>query len=104
MQRVTFPVRRKADEVHIAADRLTWNRIASTLHEQAPNEGCTFVLTRPSVGCLRTTVILKEPIWPGPKDLIATPGGLEISSDYISKAIDAAIDAGSLVGLALIHT
>src|SRR5216683_6843898 len=101
MKRVTLPSGRLANEVHIAAERATWHQIASKLHEHAPNEGCTFVLTRPSVGSSRTTVIVKEPIWPGPEEVIASPNGLEISADYITRALDAAICAGPLVGLAL---
>jgi molybdopterin-synthase adenylyltransferase len=99
-----MPVGRVADEVHIAAERATWDQITIKLRERAPDEGCTFVLTRPSVGNSRMTVIVKEPIWPGPEDVIASPDGLEISADYISRALDAAIDAGPLVGLALFHT
>jgi hypothetical protein len=35
---------------------------------------------------------------------VATPHALEISADYISRALDIAIDAGPMVGLCLVHT
>ena len=91
-------------EVHIGVDRDTWKEIATKLRAQAPNEGCTFVLTRPSRGVRRTSVLLREILWPKPGDVVATPQMLEISADYISRAMDAAIDAGPMVGLCLIHT
>ena len=48
------------DEVHLAADRRIWQQINDGLLAQAPNEACVFVLTRPSRGVIRTTVILGE--------------------------------------------
>ena len=66
--------------------------------------GCSFALTRPSVGASRTTVIVREVIWPRAGEVVATPHALEISADYISRALDIAIDAGPMVGLSLVHT
>ena len=51
-----------------------------------------------------TTVLLNHPIWPEPGEVEASPESLELSSNYISRAIDAAINAGPLTGLALVHT
>lgn len=53
---------------------------------------------------MRTTAILREPIWPQPGDVRATPYSLEIHADYISRAMDAAVDSGELTGLCLVHT
>lgn len=55
-----------SDEVHLAADRRIWQQINNGLSAQAPNEACVFVLTRPSIGVTRTTVILGEILWPEP--------------------------------------
>lgn len=104
MERVTLPAGYRAEEVHLAAEHKIWHELVSRLHAQAPNEGCTFVLTRPSTGSVRATVILNQPIWPKIGEVVAKPAGLDISSDYVSRAIDAAIDAGPLVGIALVHT
>lgn len=101
---ISLPSGRRADEIHIAMDRETWEEILSKLHAQAPAEACTFALTRPSVGVLRTTALLREVIWPHAGEVVATPQALEISADYISRAIDIAIDAGPMVGLCLVHT
>jgi len=99
-----LPLGRCADQVHIAADRETWQEIVFKLNAQAPAEACTFALTRPSVGVSRTTVIVREAIWPRAGEVLATPQKLEISADYISRALDTAIDAGPMVGLCLVHT
>jgi hypothetical protein len=104
MKSISLPSGRRADEVHLAADRETWQEIVTKLNAQAPAEGCTFVLARPSVGVLRTTVIIREVIWPRPGEVVATPHSLEISADFISRALDVAIDAGPMVGLCLVHT
>ncbi len=104
MKSVVLPSSRRADEVNIAADRQSWERLARKLLEQEPNEGCTFVLTRPSVGVVRTSVVLGEVVWPSAGEVVATPHALEISADYISRALDIAIDAGPKVGLCLVHT
>lgn len=104
MKKDTLPSGRRADEVHFAADRETWHEIVGKLSTQAPAEGCTFALARSSVGELRTTVIVRELIWPRADEVMASPQALEISADYISRALDAAIDAGPMVGLCLIHT
>ena len=62
------------------------------------------MLTRPSLGLTRNTVILREVIWPEPGEVTPSPQGLEISANYISRALNAAIEAGPLVGVCLIHT
>jgi hypothetical protein len=93
-----------ADEVHIASSRATWQEITARLKAQAPSEACTFVLTRPSRGVLRATVLLREILWPLPGEVLATPHRLEISADYISRVLDSAIDAGPMVGVCLVHT
>jgi hypothetical protein len=91
-------------EIHIVCESSIWDEINRRLRSLAPNEACVFVATRPSRGCRRTTVLLKETIWPQPGDLQATPQSLEISSNYITRALDTAIDLGPEVGLALVHT
>jgi hypothetical protein len=92
------------DEVHLASDRRTWQQINDGLFAQAPNEACVFVLTRPSRGVIRTTVILGEILWPVHGEVKSTPRRLEISSDYISRVLDSATDAGPSVGICLVHT
>jgi hypothetical protein len=104
MKETPLRLARRADEVHIAADRGTWREIASRLSAQAPSEACAFVMTRPSIGALRATVIIRDVIWPRVGEVVATPRALEISADYISRALDVAIDAGPMVGLCLVHT
>lgn len=101
---VTLPLAHLSDEVHIAVETDTWQEVAAKLKADAPNEACCFLLTRPSRGTIRTTVIIRELIWPKPGEVVATPGSLELSADYISRAIDTAIDAGPMVGLCLVHT
>ena len=49
-------------------------------------------------------MIIREVIWPRAGEVVATPHALEISADYISRALDVAIDAGPMVGLCLVHT
>lgn len=100
----SLPVSHLSDEIHIASDTSSWEEVKSKLAAEAPNEGCCFLLTRPSRGVARTTVILREIIWPKPSEVVGTPRGLEISADYISRVMDAAIDAGPMVGLCLVHT
>jgi hypothetical protein len=85
-------------------DRETWDEIVNRLSAQAPDEACTFALTRPSIGGLRTTAIAREAIWPLPGEVVATPRALEISADYVSRALDIAIETGPMVGLCLVHT
>jgi hypothetical protein len=99
-----LPTARLSREVHLAAERSTWEELTTKLRADAPKEACAFVLTRPSRGKERTTVLLREIIWPRPGEVTATEETLEISADYISRALDAAIDAGPLVGLCLVHT
>jgi len=101
---MVLPAGHLADEVHIAAPRTTWLGIVSRLQAQAPDEACTFVLIRPSRGFHRTSVILGEVLWPVPGEVVATPERLEISADYITRVLEAAIDAGPLVGVCLVHT
>jgi hypothetical protein len=102
--RVVLPSAHRADEVHLAVERTIWTELFTRLNADAPNEACTFVLARPSIGILRTTVILGTIIWPLEGEVEATPDKLEISADYISRALDVAADAGPLVGLCLVHT
>lgn len=102
--RVALPSVHRAEEVHLAVERIVWAELSSRLMADAPNEACAFVLARPSVGILRTTVILGAIIWPREGDVEATRQRLEISADYITRAMDAAADAGPLVGLCLVHT
>lgn len=52
----------------------------------------------------RTSVLLREVIWPLAGELVCTPFNLEISADFLSRAIDAAVEAGPMVGLCLVHT
>jgi hypothetical protein len=104
VDRNPLPLRQRADEIHLAINRKTWEEIVRKLSAQAPDEGCVYALTRPSVGLLRTTVIIRELIWPLPGEVVASSQSLEISADYTSRALDAAIDAGPMVGLCLIHT
>ncbi len=104
MNKGALPSGQRTEEVHIAVGRETWQEIVGKLSAQAPAEGCGFALTRPSIGVLRTTVIVRELIWPRAGEVVASPQALEISADYISRALDVAIDAGPMVGLCLIHT
>ena len=103
-QSCALPSAHRADEVHLAVERTVWTELFTRLNTDAPNEACAFVLTRSSVGILRTTVILGAIIWPGEGEVEATPERLEISADFISRALDIAADAGPLVGLCLVHT
>jgi hypothetical protein len=91
-------------EIHIACQSAVWDEINRRLSSSSPNETSVFVASRPSRGVRRMTVLLNEPIWPRPGEIHATPQALEISSDYITRALDAVIDLGAEVGLALIHT
>src|SRR4051812_45858136 len=93
-----------SDEVQFACETTNWRELRDRLRADAPNEACAFVLTRPSRGWRRTTCLLGEVLWPFPGEVTATPYSLEISADYISRAIDAAIDAGELVGVTLVHS
>jgi len=93
-----------ADEAYIACEADNWRLLAERLRADNPNEACAFVLARPSRGVVRTTLILKEVIWPEDGEVDATPYSLEISADYISRAMDTAINAGELTGVVLIHT
>src|SRR5580658_5640472 len=102
--RVVLPSAHRADEAHLAVERTIWTELFTRLNAEAPNEACTFVLARPSIGILRTTVILGAIIWPHDGEVEATPDKLEISADYISRALDVAADAGPLVSLCLVHT
>jgi hypothetical protein len=102
--RVVLPSLHRAEEVHLAVERTVWAELSGRLMADAPNEACAFVLARPSVGILRTTVILGAIVWPREGDVEATPQRLEISADYITRAMDAAADAGPRVGLCLVHT
>lgn len=102
--RVSLPKAELSQEVHIAVDAANWGDLQGKLWAQAPHEACCFVLTRPSRGKVRTTVLLREILWPQPGDVIATPSRLEISANYLSRVMDAAVDAGPMVGLCLVHT
>src|SRR5713101_2009690 len=88
-----------ADEIHLAVDAETWREVTTKLRAEAPNEACCFLLTRPSRGVARTTVLMREIFWPRPGEVVAEPGSLELSADYISRVMDAAVDAGPMVGL-----
>lgn len=91
-------------EVHLAFPGAVWGELTAVLKDQSPNEACAFVLTRPSRGIERFTVLGREIIWPLAGEVIATPHSLEISANYISRVLDAAIDAGPMTGVLLIHT
>ena len=99
-----LPLGKRAGRANVACPRQIWDAINAQLKAQAPNEACSFALTWPSVGKERVTAIIGQPIWPLAGDVQATPYKLEIAADYISRALDAAIDAGPHCGLALIHT
>jgi hypothetical protein len=101
---VSLPERKFAAECHIACEAQTWREIENRLKASSPNEACVFVLTEPSRGETRTTVLLRKPIWPQLGEVVATPYSLEISADYIARATDGAIDEGENTGIALIHT
>ena len=107
MQKYFEPIRLPeavlSGEIHIACEAKQWQKIETRLRQEAPNEACVFALTRPSRGRCRTTIILREAIWPRPGEVKATPHCLEISADYISRALDIAIDAGELTGITLVH-
>src|SRR5438309_11801098 len=94
VENATFALGHLADEVHIATDRKTWQDIITGVNAHAPDEACTFVLARPSRGIRRTTLLLREVLWPMAGEVVATTQKLEVSADYISRALDAAIDAG----------
>src|SRR5215469_1930099 len=102
--RISLPAAELSQEVHIAIGANTWRELQATLWAKGPHEACCFLLTRPSRGMVRTTVLLREVLWPEPGEVIATPRRLEISANYLSRAMDAAIDAGPMVGLCLVHT
>ena len=101
---IGFPLGQLADEVHVATTRKIWREITHGLQAQAPNEACTFVLVRPSRGRRRVSVILGEILWPTPGEVEATPERLEVSADYVTRALEAAIDSGPMVGVCLVHT
>jgi hypothetical protein len=100
----SLPLGHLADEVHIAAERKTWERILSSLNAEAPDEACAFLLVRPSRGVRRTTLLVGEVLLPAPGEVDATPQNLELTAGFITRAMDAAIDAGPMVGVCLIHT
>jgi hypothetical protein len=102
--KMALPLGHLAEEVHIAATRTVWRKIAERLQAEAPNEACSFVLVRPSRGRRRVTAILGEILWPRPGEVVATPERLELSADYITRALEAAIDAGPMAGVCLVHT
>jgi molybdopterin-synthase adenylyltransferase len=102
--RQKLPAGELSKEVHLGCEANRWYGIEDRLKRDAPNEACVFALARPSRGSIRTTIILGEPIWPLAGEVKATPYSLEISADYISRSTDAAIDAGGLTGIVLIHT
>lgn len=103
-QQNTLPAGALSEEVNFACEASRWAEIEGRLRRDAPNEACVFVLTKPSCGMRRTTCLVGEALWPAPDEVIATPYNLEISAAYISRVMDAAVDAGELTGLALIHT
>jgi molybdopterin-synthase adenylyltransferase len=103
-KKTKLPYVKLATEAHVACRSKTWRELDTRLKSEAPNEGCTFALTWPSIGQTRATTLLGELLWPQPGEVTATPHSLEISSDYISRVLDAAIDAGPLCGIALVHT
>ena len=99
-----LPIALLADEAQIAVESQRWKEIEERLRAAAPDEACAFVLARPSRGSRRVTCLLHEPIWPGLGEVSSSPHRLEISADYISRAMDAAVEAGERVGLVLVHT
>jgi hypothetical protein len=104
MNSIKLPLGVLSEEVNFACEAKIWKEMEERLRHTAPSEACVFVLTRPSRGNSRTTIILREIIWPRAGEVIATPHCLEISADYISRALDAAVDAGELTGIVLVHT
>lgn len=98
------PSAKAANEVHLAVDAATWTGVEARLRTDAPNEACCLIVTYPSTGNKRLTILLKTPIWPEPGEVDATPYSLELSADYVTRALDAAADAGPLAGLCLVHT
>jgi len=103
-EKVVLPAAHRAEEIHLAMQRAVWSDLVVGLNAAAPNEACAFVLTRPSIGIVRHTAILGEIVWPREGEVEATPGKLEISADYISRALDVAAEAGPRVGLCLVHS
>lgn len=91
-------------EINFACESAVWREINERLRREAPNEACVFALSRPSHGHRRTTVIVRDLLWPLEGEVVATPYSLEISPDYITRALDAAIDAGDMAGVVMIHT
>ncbi len=91
-------------QLHIACEAETWNEMERRLRSEFPKEACCFVITRRSKGIRRLSVLLRELMWPEPGDVTATKYSLEISANYISRALDALNDAGPFAGIALIHT
>ena len=91
MTATSIPEGRLAQELHLACEASRWREIENRLRGDAPNESCVFVLTEQSRGDMRTTLILREAIWPRPGEVKATPYRLEISADYISRAMDSAV-------------
>lgn len=104
LDNIEMPDSVRASEVHVAVPAATWAVLKAGLAADPPNEACVFVFTRPSIGIHRTTILLGEMVWPRKGEVVATPYALEISADYISRALDAAIEAGPAVGLCLVHT
>ena len=99
-----LPLKKLTGEINFACESGLWRELNERLKGDAPNEACVFALSRPSRGFLRTTVILRELLWPLKGEVGATPQSLEISSDYITRVMDAAIDAGDMTGVVMIHT
>ena len=99
-----LPIAFLAEEAQFAVEAQRWKEIEERLRAAAPDEACTFVLARPSRGGRRVTCLMREVVWPGQGDVTATPHNIDISADYISRAMDAAVEAGEQVGLVLIHT
>lgn len=91
-------------EVHIAVPSERWATTLHRLREDTTREACAFILTKPSHGVERTTVLLGDVIWPEPGDVDASWGALEISADYITRALERALEDGPHTGIALVHT
>lgn len=99
-----LPFKKLADEINVACESAVWRELNERLRRDAPNEACVFALSRPSRGFRRTTIIVRELIWPLKGEVAATPQSLEISAEYITRVMDAAIDAGDMVGVVMVHT
>lgn len=95
--------RRRLELAWTEADR---GRMEGTALTAVPREGAVVALCRWSTGATRDTVLVMDPIPPGPGDLNYDRGGfvVTVTGHYWNRALDALADAGSGTGLAVLHT